>query len=409
MHPAVTRHRRGSAIRSDAAAVAAASALLAAGAAPQIISGPLAPYLRLDLGISSSELGLGLSLSAVPAVVLAVWLGRVTDRVGGINVGRLTCIGGCFFVVALSQAPSTAWFVALLAAAGILRVLSEPSSSRILVDFLARTPRVLAFGIREAAMPLLVLVSTAVLPVFGDRLGWRTVFAACSVFALTGLALLMGPARPRKQSVPVGVRSGPAAPATAGPPRNARDDVASLGLGFYGGAALLFINLVVFNAFASLSFVDAGASADTAAALVAASAGGSVLMRIGCAHAVTRRDLDAPRTIAAMAAVAVAGYAAMATGSTALMFAGIPVGYVAGWGWTPLLFAHITVGRERSTGMITGVVSTMFAVAALVSPVAAGWAAEKLGWLAVWAPVALFSALAAALMWHRPTGSSKAH
>ena len=89
MHPAVTRHRRGSAIRSDAAAVAAASALLAAGAAPQIISGPLAPYLRLDLGISSSELGLGLSLSAVPAVVLAVWLGRVTDRVGGINVGRL--------------------------------------------------------------------------------------------------------------------------------------------------------------------------------------------------------------------------------------------------------------------------------------------------------------------------------
>ena len=293
MRPAVTRHRRGSTIRSDAAAVAAASALLAAGAAPQIISGPLAPYLRLDLGISSSELGLGLSLSAVPAVVLAVWLGRVTDRVGGINVGRLTCIGGCFFVVALSQAPSTAWFVALLAAAGILRVLSEPSSSRILVDFLARTPRVLAFGIREAAMPLLVLVSTAVLPVFGDRLGWRTVFAACSVFALTGLALLMGPARPRKQSVPVGVRSGPAAPVTAGPPRNARDDVASLGLGFLGGAALLFINLVVFNAFASLSFVDAGASADTAAALVAASAGGSVLMRIGCAHAVTRRDLDA--------------------------------------------------------------------------------------------------------------------
>ena len=31
MHPAVTRHRRGSTIRSDAAAVAAASALLAAG------------------------------------------------------------------------------------------------------------------------------------------------------------------------------------------------------------------------------------------------------------------------------------------------------------------------------------------------------------------------------------------
>ena len=109
-----------------------------------------------------------------------------------------------------------------------------------------------------------------------------------------------------------------------------------------------------------------------------------------------------------MAAMAVAGYAAMATGSTALMFVGIPVGYVAGWGWTPLLFAHITVGRERSTGMITGVVSTMFAVAALVSPVAAGWAAEKFGWLAVWALVALFSALAAALMWHRPTGSSKA-
>ena len=54
--------------RVDAAAVAASGALLAAGAIPQIISGPLGPYLRLDLGISSSELGLGLSLSAVPGV-----------------------------------------------------------------------------------------------------------------------------------------------------------------------------------------------------------------------------------------------------------------------------------------------------------------------------------------------------
>ena len=396
-----------SARRADAAAVAVASALLAAGATPQIISGPLAPYLRLDLGMSSSELGLGLSLSAVPAVVLAVWLGRVTDRVGGITMGRLTCIGGCLFVVALSQAPSTAWFVMLLAAAGILRGLSEPSSARILVDFLVRTPRVLAFGIREAAIPLLVLASTAVLPVFGDRLGWRTVFAACSVFALTGLVLLMGTARPRGQSVPAGAGSSAVAPVTAGPPRNARDDVASLGLGTYCGTALLFINLVVFNAFASLSFVDAGASADTAAALVAASAAGSVLMRIGCAYAVTRRDLDALRTIAAMAAVAVAGYAAMAAGSETLMFVGLPVGYVAGWGWTPLLFAHITFGRERSTGTITGIVSTMFAVAALVSPIAAGWAAEQLGWLPVWSLVALFSAVAAALMWHRPSGSTR--
>lgn len=58
--------------------------------------------------------------------------------------------------------------------------------------------------------------------------------------------------------------------------------------------------------------------------------------------------------------------------------------------------------------MITGIVSTMFAAAALVSPVTAGWTAEQSGWLAVWALVALFSALAAALMWHRPAGSNQA-
>ena len=408
MHPAVTRHRRGSTIRSDAAAVAAASALLAAGAAPQIISGPLAPYLRLDLGISSSELGLGLSLSAVPAVVLAVWLGRVTDRVGGINVGRLTCIGGCLFMVALSQAPSTAWFVALLAAAGILRVLSEPSSSRILVDFLARTPRVLAFGIREAAMPLLVLVSTAVLPVFGDRLGWRTVFAACSVFALTGLALLTGPARPRKQSVPVGVRSGPAAPVTAGPPRNARDDVASLGLGFLwrrraavhqpGGVQRLRVAVVRGRRSQCRHCGGSGGGL-----------GGGKR-----AHADRLRSRGNPpgsgrsqdhRGHGRGGGCRLCGDGHGQHGADVRRHSGGVRGRL---GVDAAAFAHITVGRERSTGMITGVVSTMFAVAALVSPVAAGWAAEKLGWLAVWALVALFSALAAALMWHRPTGSSKA-
>ena len=379
--------------RSDAAVVAASGALLAAGAIPQVISGPLGPYLRLDLGITSSQLGLGLSLAAVPAVALSVWGGRLTDRVGGIAIGRLTCVIACLFAAALSQAPSTAWFVAILAAAGFLRVLSEPSSSRILVDRLVRTPRVLAFGIREASLPALVLATTAVLPVFGDWLGWRTVFAASSIFALAGLWMLFGPVR--SQARPA------ISPPAADRPLERPDEVAALGSSFYGGAALLMFNMVVFNSFASLSFVDAGSAADTAAALVAASAGGSVLMRVGCAYAVARRGLDTRRTLAAMAAAAVVGYLAMASGTRGLMLVGIPVGYLAGWGWTPLLYSHITVGRERSAGRITGVVSALFGTAAIAGPVAAGWVAEQLGWSAVWSAAALFSAMAAALMAYR--------
>ena len=340
-------------------------------------------------------------MAAQAESAVSVWGGRMTDRIGGITIGRLTCIGACLYMFALSQAPSTAWFVAMLAAAGFLRVLSEPSSSRILVDLLARTPRVLAFGIREASLPLLVLMATGVLPVFGDWLGWRTVFAASSIFAVAGLWLLLGPARPHGQSGTPDSAPDSAGPVTAKPPQRPSGDVASLGLSFYGGAALLMFNLVVFNSFASLSFVDSGSSADAAAALVAASAGGTVLMRIGCAYAVTRRGLNARSTLAAMAAAAVIGYLAMATGNSALMLVGIPVGYLAGWGWTPLLFSYITVGREQSTGRITGVVSTLFAAAAIAGPIAAGWAAEQLGWSAVWATAALFSALAAALMGHR--------
>ena len=389
--------------RSDAAVIAASGALLVAGAIPQILSGPLGPYLRLDLGITSSQLGLGLSLSAVPAVALAVAGGRVTDRAGGITIGRITCIISCLYAVALSQAPSTVWFVAILATTGFLRVLSEPSSSRVLVDLLVRTPRVLAFGIREAALPLLVLAATGVLPVFGDWLGWRTVFAASSIFAVTGLLLLLGPVRPRARPPAAAERApGSAGPIPDQPPQRHSNEVPVLGLSFYGGAALLMFNLVVFNSFASLSFVDAGSTAGTAAALVAASAAGSVLMRIGCAYAVARRELDARRTLAAMAAAAVVGFLAMATGANGLMFVGIPVGYVAGWGWTPLLFSYITVGREQSTGRITGVVSALFASAAITGPVAAGWAGEQLGWAAVWSATALLSALAAALMAYRP-------
>ncbi len=391
--------------RTDATVVAASGALLAAGAVALMISGPLAPYLRLDLQISSSELGLGQSLAAVPAVGLAVWGGRLTDRIGGIAIGRLTCIGSCLFVVAISQAPSTAWFVAMLAAAGILRVFSEPSSSKMLVDLLVHTPRVLAFGIREAFMPFLVLVATAVLPVFGDWLGWRSVFAASSIFGIAGLWLLLGPARPQARPDTPHTARRSALPVPVQQPASPSGDVASLGLSFYGGTALLMFNLIVFNAFASLSFVDSGSSADAAAVLVAASAGGAVLMRIGCAYAATRRGLNARSTLAAMAAAAVVGYLAMATGNRHLMLLGIPVGYVAGWGWTPLLFSYITVGRERSTGMITGVVSTLFAVAAVIGPFAAGWAAEQFGWSAVWTTAALFSALAAALMAYRPTSS----
>ena len=389
--------------RTDAAAVAASGALLAAGAIPQIITGPLGPYLRLDLGITSSQLGLGLSLSAVPGVVFSVWGGRMTDRIGGIAIGRLTCVVSCLFVVTLSQAPST----------GMVR--GDPGHSRVPAGDLgaelledprgpagAHSTRVLAFGIREASLPLLVLVATAVLPVFGDWLGWRTVYAASSIFAVAGLWLLLGPARPdRRSSTPDNAPSSTGPTPTPQRPESPSGDAATLGLSFYGGAGLLMFNLVVFNSFASLSFVDSGSSADAAAALVAASAGGAVLMRIGCSYAVARRGLNARSTLAAMAAAAVVGYLAMATGNTQAMLVGVPLGYIAGWGWTPLLFSYITVGRERSTGRITGVVSALFAAAAIAGPVAAGWAGERLGWAAVWSAVALFSALAAALMAHR--------
>ena len=388
--------------RSDAAVVVASSAVLVAGALPQMISGPLAPYVRLDLGISSAQLGLGLSLSAVPAVVLSVLGGRVTDRIGGITIGGITCLGSCMFMVALSRSPSIAWFVAIVATSGILRVLAEPSSSRILVDLLARTPRIFAFGMREAAVPLLVVVAAALLPVFGDRLGWRSVFAGTSIVGVVGLWLLVPPKRWRELRAAIDVAQYSGAPIKVQPGPNTSPMVASLGSRFYAGAVLLFFSSVVLNTFAALSFADSGASEDAAAALMAASAGGTVLVRIGCTYAVARRGLSARSTIATMSAAATVGYMTMAVGDTQLMIVGIPIAYLAGWGWPPLVYGYITVGREQSTGRITGVISAMYAITALAGPVAAGWAAEQFGWLFVWATAALFSLLAAALIADRP-------
>ena len=387
-----------SSARSDAAVVVASSAVLVAGALPQMISGPLAPYVRLDLGISSAQLGLGLSLSAVPAVVLSVLGGRVTDRIGGITIGGITCLGSCMFMVALSRSPSIAWFVAIVAASGILRVLAEPSSSRILVDLLARTPRIFAFGMREAAVPLLVVVAAGLLPVFGDWLGWRSVFAATSIVGVVGLWLLVPPKRRRERPAAIDVAQYSGALVTVQPGPSTSPMVASLGSSFYAGAVLLFFNSVVLNTFAALSFADSGASEDAAAALMAASAGGTVLVRIGCTYAVARRGLSTRSTIATMAAAATVGYMTMAVGDTQLMIVGIPIAYLAGWGWPPLVYGYITMGREQSTGRITGVISAMYAITALAGPVATGWAAEQFGWLFVWATAALFSLLAAALM-----------
>ena len=260
--------------RNRPADVAITSRPMGAAAADAKVEVTLVPLLDLP-DQTKHRWGGASHWHAVPAASWQSWLGRVARHVGGIDQGRLTRGSSprksCGKLETNTQSRRHRAFgldrQSCALRCRVLRGSWWTSMARTI------TAGVLAFGIREAAMPLLVLVSTAKLPDVRRPARWRTVFAACSVFALTGLALLMGPARPRKQSLPVGVRSGPAAPATAGPPRNARDDVASLGLGFLGGAALLFINLVVFNAFASLSFVDAGASADTAAALVAASRG----------------------------------------------------------------------------------------------------------------------------------------
>lgn len=166
--------------------VALAIAWMAFGVAyaQRLSLGPLAPFMRDELGLTKTQIGfyassatLGYGLTLLPA-------GYLTDRIGArwtMCLGQL--IAGSFLMAMIFAKGYTLGLIVMFGAGLGLGFLS-PSATKAIVDWFAVRERAMAMGIKQTSVNAGGMLTATTLPLVAIAFGWRWGFFGLGVFAI---------------------------------------------------------------------------------------------------------------------------------------------------------------------------------------------------------------------------------
>ncbi|MFC1965347.1 MFS transporter [Chloroflexota bacterium] len=162
--------------------------------------GPLAPFLKRELDITSAQVGMIMSAAALGSMVTQIPIGRLVDRIGArwpMVVGELiagTCMLMLFF------APSYIWLLILMFAAGLGLGCLMPSSTQAVIVWFPLKERATVMGLKQTAVNIGGVITAATLPIVALTWGWRYGFLFLGIIALvigvTVFILYKEPSRP---------------------------------------------------------------------------------------------------------------------------------------------------------------------------------------------------------------------
>lgn len=168
--------------------------------------GPLAPFFKEDLGITSAQVGLIMSAASFGYMITLLPMGWVVDRIGArwpMVIGEL--IAGVAMIT-LFFAPSYIWLLVLMFATGMGCGFLMPSTTQGVVVWFPAKERATVMGLKQTAVNIGGIITAVTLPAVALALGWRYGFLFLGIVAIaiavTALTLYKEP--PRPSSSPAG-------------------------------------------------------------------------------------------------------------------------------------------------------------------------------------------------------------
>ncbi len=335
--------------------------------------GALATSMRPDVGMSPAQLGLAASgFFGVSALVYAL----ANKRIEALGVQGSTWVGVAFAVVSLvlvGTATSTPMIVLAMVLGGPGNAVSQLSANMRLAQGVDGDHLGTAVGIKQGAVPLGTMLAGFAVPAIALTVGWRTAFLAAPVLALPLLVASLSPSGRRSASA--------AAPHPAGLLRTSKRHLWLLA----GAAGLATAAGQSSSVFYVDAIVDAGTAEAAAGLLLALGSAAGALTRILVGVAVDRFPFGHLRGIAAGMAVAVIGFAALATGPTGGLLALVTVvAFIASWGWNGLLTYAVMRLNPDAPAQATGITQTGLSIGAAAGPLIAGQVATAASYDLVW-------------------------
>lgn len=154
--------------------------------------GPLAPFLKDELHITSAQVGIVMSAASLGYMLTLFPAGWVVDKMGvrlPIVIAELTagiCMISIYFVSSYMH------LLILMLMTGLACGFLMPSTSRSVVDWFPLKERATAMGFKQTAVNVGGIISASTLPILAIALGWRYGFVSLGIIAIVvGFATLV--------------------------------------------------------------------------------------------------------------------------------------------------------------------------------------------------------------------------
>jgi MFS family permease len=363
-------------------ATTAAVTVTTAGVLPAYLAGVLSVQLRADLGIGPSLLGQLVAVFFAASAGAALFAGALVRRLGTVPVVRLSAVtaAAAMLVVAVA-AHDPAVLAGALVLGGCGNGIGQPASNDLIARSVSAGRQGLAYGLKQAAIPLSTLLAGVAIPLVAIPLGWRTAFAIGAVLAL--LVAFSVPSSRRLGS------AGAAAPPSeaAGPFRRAPLYVLTAGLvlGAATGNAL--------GAFAVVTAVDSGIAPATAGLLAAGASAAGALTRVLLGWLADRVRTRWLLVVSVQMSLGGLSYALLGTGSELLVAAGVVVGYCTGWAWAGLVTYSVARMHPGRAAQATSITQGGVGLGAALGPLAFGAVVSAASYTVAWTATAALAVL----------------
>jgi MFS family permease len=330
-----------------------------------------------DIDFGVSRLGLATASYFGMAALAANPAGRVVSKVGpgrGLRAGGFLAVVSCVIVALASE-----WWIILpaMGIAGSGNGLVQVSANVAIFDGVVEGRQGLAFGAKQASVPMASLVAGLSLPLIGLAVGWRWAFVAAGVIALIFAVSAPEPATRSKEA--------------RTEKRTGRLPRSMFLLAVGGFCAALAGNGV--SHFIVPSAVDVGISEGTAGVVLAASSLFVVLVRVGAGWTVDRRRTLGHLEMASLVGLGTAGALfLMVTDSPTSYLIAMPVAAIGAWGWPGVFFFTLVRSYPEFPARASGFALSTNLTGTVLGPIVVGLLAGTGNYSAAW----LFVAAAAA-------------
>ena len=360
-----------------AARVSAGIAATTVVALPTMLVGGLGILIQRDLGFGEAQLGAAVAASFVGGAIVAMPAGRIVERFGPRRTTLLGLTFGFASLLGIALVAST-WvgLVVFLVLAGV-GITTVQLGVNVLVARAVPPPRQgLAYGAKQAAVPLASLLAGLAVPVMGISVGWQPVFLVAALI------------------VPLVALGMPDAP-----PTRPRDEETSAGTVPLNALVLLTLGVALASAggnsapvFIVPSAVDRGIAPAYAGLVLALGSTVGIVVRVAGGWLADRLGRGSLLLVAALVAIGAVGFLGLAVAEQPLLIAAFTVlVFGGGWGWGGLILLALARTNPTAPGRAMGVVQVGPMTGAVLGPLVFGAVAEHVAFGAAWAVMALFS------------------